>query len=860
MIEGSVARSPRDVTPPNLPYGHAPRPRLVAMIERPFRARVTLIVAGAGSGKTILATEWAAQCDAPVAWLTLSTDDNDPHTLIDDLRTALRPCLRRGRTAHPQETDDERRLLEDDVGNVLPGNCVVIDNGECITSPEAFQIVSDVVAALPEGCSVVLASRRPPPIPLGKLRASGHAREIGDAHLRFTRPETTAFFAGLPDVHLEPDEAQQVHHFTQGWAVGLYLVSLASRAHTHTLLPSDERHPVFHQFVDEYVRQEILAPLSPASRAFLMATIELPAVSAEVCRQALDIDDATGRMATLVGEFPFITPVAGASDRWTWPHMIRESLLRITGATQGRHAEASPHQRVAAVLLRDEAIREAADFALIGGDPTWIAATIRPWCEHLALRSDFEPLSALMERLPDDVVATHPDFAYWRAIAHLGIARHLSVAEWFPPVERQWLDSGDALLRGRALVCRSIIAWLSMLHAESIAAADAALSILPPSAVTERMYATTTKARVLFREGDDAAAAIAIRHAEQLAAQLPMDEQWAWRALAMDRADAYAQRGDLRSAITKYRLIISELPESLRFLEGFYRCRLVSLAIEQDALESARGEYAHAERLLEGEWRQWHLWAIVARTRLLIAEGRMKEAEAWATSHVKAMRRMPGKSQLVMQLARVWLHHGEHAMVRSWLGDLDDLPFPWIDAFGEVAHPMLQIDLDLAEGQYAAAAERAEALSRRAEAMNRCPEWIALDIRWALARSLLGDAERAIAMLAEVVTRGDRGGFVASYRVPGFDTAPLIDEARRLNASRAQQAPPARNAPAPVLTPREREVLRLVERGRSNQQIAEELFISANTVRNHLVHICRRLDANSRVEAVARARDLGLLR
>jgi DNA-binding CsgD family transcriptional regulator len=58
---------------------------------------------------------------------------------------------------------------------------------------------------------------------------------------------------------------------------------------------------------------------------------------------------------------------------------------------------------------------------------------------------------------------------------------------------------------------------------------------------------------------------------------------------------------------------------------------------------------------------------------------------------------------------------------------------------------------------------------------------------------------------------------------------------------------------------REIELLRLVALGRSNQQIANDLFISANTVRNHLVKICRRLNTSSRLEAVTRAQQLGLI-
>jgi PAS domain S-box-containing protein len=57
--------------------------------------------------------------------------------------------------------------------------------------------------------------------------------------------------------------------------------------------------------------------------------------------------------------------------------------------------------------------------------------------------------------------------------------------------------------------------------------------------------------------------------------------------------------------------------------------------------------------------------------------------------------------------------------------------------------------------------------------------------------------------------------------------------------------------PALQLTPRQAEVLDLLERGRSTAQIAEELHLSSETVRNHVRHLLRATGAHSRLEAVA---------
>lgn len=69
-------------------------------------------------------------------------------------------------------------------------------------------------------------------------------------------------------------------------------------------------------------------------------------------------------------------------------------------------------------------------------------------------------------------------------------------------------------------------------------------------------------------------------------------------------------------------------------------------------------------------------------------------------------------------------------------------------------------------------------------------------------------------------------------------------------------ATPSAAPPHPHLTPRQAEVLRLLEHGRSTAQIAEELHLSQETVRNHVRHLLRALGVNSRLEAVAVARRL----
>lgn len=95
----------------------------------------------------------------------------------------------------------------------------------------------------------------------------------------------------------------------------------------------------------------------------------------------------------------------------------------------------------------------------------------------------------------------------------------------------------------------------------------------------------------------------------------------------------------------------------------------------------------------------------------------------------------------------------------------------------------------------------------------------------------------------------------------------LIAAVRAAAAGESALAPAIRTrlvmrvqAPESQLSPREREVLALVAGGASNREIGEQLFLSEATVKSHLVHIFTKLDVTSRTSAVAKARELGLIR
>ena len=119
-------------------------------------------------------------------------------------------------------------------------------------------------------------------------------------------------------------------------------------------------------------------------------------------------------------------------------------------------------------------------------------------------------------------------------------------------------------------------------------------------------------------------------------------------------------------------------------------------------------------------------------------------------------------------------------------------------------------------------------------------------------------ARLAAVLVAAGDPRGEVEAAAAAEAAARLGAAPLLAEAQPLLGNRA----PAREGgarPAEHLTPREREILSLVALGRSNKQIGSQLFISAKTASVHVSNIMAKLGAAGRGEAVAVARERGLL-
>ncbi len=563
-----------------------------------------------------------------VGCLRLTVADNDPWVftrhVVDVLREIDSSTSRHGDDTPGSRDHVDPSVLPFEIVGVHGEFCLVLDDCEHISNERVFSLIDVIIGSLPESCSIILASRIPLPLRLARLRAAEQVRDIGQQELRFTIPETESFLRTRVTMEIAENESWHVWNASVGWAAG---IALAGQSWQRSQVDVDENgadpEHSWNAFVAEYVEEEILSYLPSELRRLLLATCDLPYLSNELLNVAVGASSQVIDVDEMARRFQFMEKVAGQKGRYHIHPLVRTSLRELAQRELTADERQNFQSRSVTYLTEQGDVRAAAEVALQQPDSPWLEDLVHPICRRLADRSDFDGLLELLEQLPSTLPAANPALQYWQAISRLALGRTSGIAGELDANEAILGELGYALGLGRISLCRGFLAYdEGQCNAAELAFQDA-LERLPDPAAVERVYAHTMLGQLDLDAGDDPAAETHLERASAIAHELPPDEQWTWKTIAAERGNTYAFRGDLASAITKYELMIDELPPAVAHLEGFLRCRLVTLWIERDDLEQAHSQLRLAERLRSTYPGSWQHSLALAKARVLMAQGEL---------------------------------------------------------------------------------------------------------------------------------------------------------------------------------------------------------------------------------------------
>lgn len=891
-------------------YKPAPLPRVIDRskildnVSGSAPVKVILITAPAGFGKTTLVAEWVAGLQRGTeryhaAWLALDKTDNDVGRFWKYVITALQTVDPRiGQNLSALPPGPVRLPFESWLPELLhdlettPGAIdLVLDDYHFISTPAIHQSLNYFIQHLPPSVRLILITRANPPLSLARLRVQGELFEVRAADLLFEPSEVEQYLNDVWQLGLTGELVAQLFQHTEGWPAGVMLAARLLQG-----CDAAARHEFVRSFsgsnrlILNYLLEEVLLQQQPATRDFLLQTSLLPKLSAPLCAfvTGQSVEEAGRILSGLAGEHLFIVSI---DDQGIWYryHLLFAEALNSMLCVERPALWIYTHKRIV-------------DWCVDNGQPEWAVA-------HALAGHDYERAAGLIESIGDSVWSagdlTSPLLWIQSLPASLVDSRvALSLLHiWLLFINDRWReattlwhqigyrltdrDDGDNRhLLGRWAAIGGAMAGYRNEPEEAIRLTGPALAQLSPTDHLWRALSQFTLGLAYQTQGQAKQAADTYHRTIDLCSA--NDIPYLAFLATVHLIEVCRSQGLLYEA----QALCEQLHDSGMALPSSRTNGSICLGI----LLYERNDLAMAESMLvNGLKYNWPgtpprivLTGQVTLAKVYQARGEWAAANATLDAALEmAMRlRLPAEERLVRaHQAHLAMKEERWDEVKCWqaLAQLstEDLP----DLRREFEHLVLA-EMLIAEERYQPAEGLLARLRAAAERSGRGDSEIVLSLLYAVSLDRQNRHAEAEAAVRHILPLAHAQDYARAFLDIGSGLEELLvrpgirhhapayidrlchafESGKKLRTAEGKNGHMpalhlAGDPPAAIdqLTPREWEILSMIARGYSNQEIADKLVLSVGTVKGHVNHIFSKLDVHNRTAAVARARDNQLI-
>jgi LuxR family transcriptional regulator, maltose regulon positive regulatory protein len=471
------------------------RPRLVTLLGGTLGARLLLLSAPPGFGKTTALVDWLVASDTKCAWLSLEAADNDPVRFLRYLWAAVATVAADGPSSLAREAPSADLLdVVDEVTIILAERpeptLLVLDDFHLIDGVEVQRAVSILLDRLPAQAHLVIATRVDPGLALARLRARGELLEVRADALRFTTEEARTFLAERMGLALSDSDVESLVARTEGWPAVLQLagLSLAGRADVSSYVRD---FAATHRFVLDFITEEVLGRLDRDVSEFLLRTSVLDRLIGPLCDALTGGREGQAMLQRLERSNLLLVPLDD-ERRWYRYHRLFADLLRARLGAQHPAEPDGLHLRAADWYEREGMIGEAIDHALRAADPHRARDLIARAAPDLIHRAEFATLRGWLDELPTQVVRSDlllsTFYAYALALAGQsdGVDSRLADAEAALPGAAASGDPTALTVPVHIAMVRSVVARLEHDRSAAVAHAEQAVALVPPGLASDR--------------------------------------------------------------------------------------------------------------------------------------------------------------------------------------------------------------------------------------------------------------------------------------------------------------------------------------------------------------------------------------
>ncbi len=831
--------------PAALPEVCVSRRRLLNLFHKAAQGRFTYVGAPAGSGKTVSALLWLAACGRQAVWIGLDAYDNAPSVFYKQLATGI--------YSTQPENANMRSILTDPAFSSSPVEHTVyllseltpndrlyalaLDDIHLITNQEIIKSLPAVLRRLPYSFVVLLLSRNRLPEEYRELIKDEKNQVIDGGELRFSQEEIRQYFNSLGR-SLSPEEARFAQLITGGWAIGVTAIAKSGNIELGQAGYGFER----------YLKEHLWEKWDEGLREFMLKTSVVDEMTEELARALTGRQDSGAVLQELCAQNSFISRTGGGVYRY---HHLFLEFLR--GMAKGRGRETAALNRIAAeYYLAAGQYLTARRYAVKSGDIQVVMQMIYRFTQYTNPSLDeYVAFSRVFNKdeLTEEVCERYP-FLY---------TTHLYVAYLSGNAKRMeyYLDK---LYRHLDLIAKEFPQFLEMVileitldHRTPFSRQIEKFSALPPITYrneSQQGASITLQMPFLHRSNRDyyelADEKIMAKLSETFAKLLREHFKITRPCLA---AGFLLEKNRLEEALT-FALEAKEMTGEIQSPEFIFAAHMHLAAVyyamgEEELLKEV---FQETETRIEAAGAHYLGQNFLAyKTRLRLWNGDKSAAGEWLKNYFVTQREQ-------IPLYKVFQYF---TTARAYMVlDQPEKALEVLRKLRQLAEDFRR-PLDIAEARMLEACLEWAAGSRREAAATL--EEVLLTMQPHGFIRIVADEGSAVTpvlkrVLAKVNQEGYRGGLTRAYVTEVLLAAHGVSKLHQgVTANMVKSRKPVN------LSRQQRHMIGLLAQGYKNSKIAEISGLAVPTVKGHLMLAYEKLGVNNAMDAVLKARELGII-
>ncbi len=395
------------------------RLNLFEKLNEGLKRKLILISAPAGFGKTTVVSHWINKYSIPTAWFSIDTNDNDIVDFLSYIISGIqniddgfgKRAMEVLKSPTPPSSESIINLLINDIIKIKKDFILILDDFHLINNKEIFKALSYLLEYLPENLHVVILSRSDPNLPIAKIRSQNQLIELRSADLSFSANDISVLFNKKLRTKLSVEDIYSLENKTEGWIAGLQLAALSMQGYDDNsafinALAGNNR------YIMDYLIEEVLNAQEDDVKDFLLKTSLLKQFSAPLCNAILNRNDSQQILEKLENNNMFIYPLDNERHWYRFHHLFADLLKQRLLFNDSSMIE-ELHNRACEWYEKKQLYNLAIEHALANNNFEKSIQLLGEIVEQMWENGQHAAIIKYGELLPDELIKKNAEFGFY---------------------------------------------------------------------------------------------------------------------------------------------------------------------------------------------------------------------------------------------------------------------------------------------------------------------------------------------------------------------------------------------------------------------------------------------------------------